>query len=82
MSSLLATFSVPPKGLLHGGLWINKTESVYSPSQITKWLERIQYPGYAYHLLRSLFILPPLENLELLMLSSLITFLFENTAMH
>ncbi|KAJ7577800.1 hypothetical protein C8J56DRAFT_969780, partial [Mycena floridula] len=89
MSSLLATFFIPPKGLLHGGLWIKKTESVYSPSQITKWLERIKYPGYACSAAHTdgsaarettssdlSSFSPSLENLELLMLSSLVTFPF------
>ncbi|KAJ7574885.1 hypothetical protein C8J56DRAFT_871887 [Mycena floridula] len=103
MSSVTPTFFVLPKtssyvvpavkGLIHGGLWIKKTESVYSPSQIINWLARIGYPGCESDsagtegseardaaFISSFF--PSLENLDLLMRLSLTAFPFENTPMH
>ncbi|KAJ6517458.1 arylamine N-acetyltransferase 2, partial [Mycena vitilis] len=64
------------KGLLQGGLWIKRTPSIYSPTQVSQWLAKVKYPGdlAAFQ--------PSLESLSLLAKLSLTTFPFENTPMH
>ncbi|KAJ7635152.1 hypothetical protein FB45DRAFT_1002544 [Roridomyces roridus] len=64
------------KGLLRDGLWIKRTQSVYSPAQVGRWLSKIQYPGSVSG------FEPNLDNLTHLLQLSAATFPFENTPMH
>ncbi|KAJ7362555.1 hypothetical protein DFH08DRAFT_841149 [Mycena albidolilacea] len=62
------------RGLLRGGLWIKRTQSVYSAAQVSQWLSKIEYPGS--------FLEASLESLNLLVQLAVTTFPFENTPMH
>ncbi|KAF5364590.1 hypothetical protein D9758_005581 [Tetrapyrgos nigripes] len=69
-------------GKLRDGLWIRQTPSVYSSSQILRWLTRINYPkaDLSEHVISTFDT--SLENLCLLLRLTLVAFPFENTQMH
>ncbi|KAJ7635157.1 hypothetical protein FB45DRAFT_910934 [Roridomyces roridus] len=64
------------KGFLRDGLWIKRTQSVYTPAQVSRWLSKIQYPGSVSG------FQPDLDSLTHLLRLSAATFPFENTPMH
>ncbi|KAJ7888308.1 arylamine N-acetyltransferase 1 [Mycena olivaceomarginata] len=70
------TSNTDGRGQLRGGLWIKRTLSVYSPSQVSRWLSKIKYPGELSS------FKPSVDSLCLLARLSLTTFPFENTPMH
>jgi hypothetical protein len=72
-----------PKGTLQDGLWIKNTPSCYNPAQIVAWLSRVGFPQSYTEAEISEGLFPvSLENLDTLVRLQLLTFPFENTAMH
>ncbi|KAK7051581.1 hypothetical protein VNI00_004560 [Paramarasmius palmivorus] len=67
------------KGKLPHGAYIKRVPSVYSPEQVSRYLERIQYPNPP---LRPEDFDANLNNLELLMRCHITTFAFENSVQH
>lgn len=71
------------RGRLHGDLWIKPVTSYYSASQVVQWLSRINYETIFTEEEIALGRFPAdLRNLSILMRLHLVTFPFENTAMH
>jgi hypothetical protein len=70
-------------GTLHDGLWIKPVASYYSTSQVVQWLSCIGYETTftEQDIISELFPVN-LHNLSVLMRLHLVTFPFENTAMH
>ncbi|KAF5387859.1 hypothetical protein D9615_000166 [Tricholomella constricta] len=70
-------------GNLQSGAWIRRSDSLYTPGQITTWLSVIEFP-YRFtedDILHARFP-TTLENLHFLVRLSLVAFPYENTMMH
>ncbi|TFK32376.1 arylamine N-acetyltransferase 1 [Crucibulum laeve] len=70
-------------GILRGGAWIKNVPSYYSPAQVLQWLSAINFvPQVTEEDITTRSFPAPLETLEQLIRLHLLTFPFENTAMH
>ncbi|KAG2004911.1 hypothetical protein CC2G_003418 [Coprinopsis cinerea AmutBmut pab1-1] len=71
-------------GYLSNKLWIKKVESFYTPAQVAKYLERIDFKPRLSEvdLVDGRTFVPSPEALERVMRGHLLTFPWENTAMH
>jgi hypothetical protein len=71
------------RGRLRGDLWIKPLTSYYSASQVVQWLSCINYKTiFTEEEIASGLFPADLRNLSMLMRLHLVTFPFENTAMH
>ncbi|KAJ4487754.1 hypothetical protein J3R30DRAFT_843226 [Lentinula aciculospora] len=68
-------------GQLRNGLWIKLVPSLYDKNQVSNWLSRIKYPG-SWSADNVENFETNLENLSILQRLQIVTFAFENTAMH
>jgi len=66
-----------PDGTLRGAVLIRHVPSLYTPSQISQYLAAV---GIQHHDTKT--FPPTLENFERLVRLHILTFPFENTAMH
>jgi hypothetical protein len=71
------------RGKLRDDLWIKPISSYYSASQVIQWLSCIKYETtFTEEEVASGHFPVTLHNLSILMRLHLLTFPFENTAMH
>lgn len=72
-----------PRGNLHGDLWIKSVASYYSAAQVVQWLSHINYETtFTEQEISSGHFPANLHNLSTLVRLQLLTYPFENTAMH
>ncbi|TFK43192.1 hypothetical protein BDQ12DRAFT_674553 [Crucibulum laeve] len=71
------------EGTLHDGLWIKKVASVYTASQVVRWLQHIKYVhSFTEDDIAAGRFPVTLENLVIITRLQLVTFPYENTEMH
>lgn len=77
------TLAYPASGTLRDGLWIKKVPSKYTPEQVAKYLSVVGYePSYDAEAISSGKFPTNLETLARVTRLHMLTFPFENTAMH